>query len=504
MHERGMASALIPWAVSRGSRLMRGDSRPDERRVRRPRIEERRAGLADIIAAVAAAFAVERPRAMRVALEEAVARVLALRCARLSVGQVLATGQAPMVREGGVIEMPISPGLGVLQAVPLGARGLDEWDLQVLRAAADLAALVLEVERAIPRARSLLAGRGGPAGLVGSSPAMCALRERIQRVARREVAVLIEGESGVGKELVARQIHDLSARSKGPFVAVNCAALVESLLEAELFGIEDRTATGVRGRRGKFELADGGTLFLDEIADLSLPAQAKLLRALQEQAIERVGAHVSHRVDVRIVAATNRSLSQLVDEGRFRLDLYYRLNGVEIRVPPLRARRADVAELIEYFLRRSADGDRVTLSPDAYEALLAYDWPGNVRELERVIERAVTLADSTVIGLDDLPTAVAGRPREIFQPSVAAGDSLRRWATRYVRLVLRKSGYNKRQACRVLDISYHTLQAYLREGEADLASTPSDPEALPAGAPAPALPPALPEPGLSTDDESDA
>jgi transcriptional regulator with PAS, ATPase and Fis domain len=479
---------------------MRGDSRPDVRGVRRPRIEERRAGLADIIEAVAAALGAERPRAMRAALEEAVARVLGLRYARLSVGQVLATGQAPMVREGGVIEMPISPGLGVLQAAPVGSRGLDEWDLQILRAAADLAALVLEVERTAPPARSLLGRRAGPAGLVGSSPAMCALRERIQRVARREVAVLIEGESGVGKELVARQIHDSSARSKGPFVAVNCAALVESLLEAELFGIEDRTATGVRGRRGKFELADGGTLFLDEIADLSPHAQAKLLRALQEQAIERVGAHASHRVDVRIVAATNRSLSQLVDDGRFRLDLYYRLNGVEIRVPPLRARRADVAELIEYFLRRSAGGDNVTLSPDAYEALLAYDWPGNVRELERVIERAVTLADSTVIGLDDLPAAVAGRHREIFQPSVAAGDSLRRWATRYVRLVLRKSGYNKRQACRVLDISYHTLQAYLREGDADLASAPAVPDALPAAGPAPPAPPAMPGPGLAADE----
>jgi len=502
MPERGVASALIPSLVTRGSRLTRGDARPEARGVRRPRIEDRRAGLAEILEAVAATLGVERPRAMRVALEEAVARVLALRYARVNVGQMLASGQAPTVREGGVIEMPIAPGLGVLQAVPPGSRGLDEWDLQVLRAAADLAALVLEVERVTPPARPLLSRRARPVGLVGSSPAMCALRERIQRVARREVAVLIEGESGVGKELVARQIHDMSARAKGPFVAVNCAALVESLLEAELFGIEDRTATGVRGRRGKFELADGGTLFLDEIADLSLHAQAKLLRALQEQAIERVGAHVSHRVDVRIVAATNQGLSQLVDEGRFRLDLYYRLNGVEIRVPPLRARRADVAELIEYFLRRSADGEHVTLSPDAYEALLAYDWPGNVRELERVIERAVTLAESPVIGLDDLPAAVAGRHREIFHPSVAAGDSLRRWATRYVRLVLRKSGYNKRQACRVLDISYHTLQAYLREGDADLASPPPAPPARPAVGPAP-VPPPPPGPRLATGEGGD-
>ncbi|MCX6551337.1 MAG: sigma-54 factor interaction domain-containing protein [Acidobacteria bacterium] len=182
--------------------------------------------------------------------------------------------------------------------------------------------------------------RDGAAPLIGRSSAMRDLRSRIERLAASDFTVLIEGESGSGKELVARQIHELSGRRRGPFVAVNCAALVETLVEAELFGIEDRTATGVRGRRGKFEFASGGTLFLDEVADLSPSAQAKLLRAIQECAIERVGGHVSHRVDLRLVVATNRSLRLLVSQGEFRPDLYYRLSGVELKVPPLRTGQA--------------------------------------------------------------------------------------------------------------------------------------------------------------------
>ena len=169
----------------------------------------------------------------------------------------------------------------------------------------------------------------------------------------------MEGESGVGKELVARQIHDLSLRRNGPFVAINCAALVETLLEAELFGIEDRTATGCRGRRGKFERADGGTLFLDEVSDLSLSAQAKLLRAIQDLAVERVGSSHTHRIDTRIVAATNRALYPLVERQLFRSDLYYRLSGVDIRVPALRERRADILELAGV-LSGSSSGDALS------------------------------------------------------------------------------------------------------------------------------------------------
>src|SRR6476659_4812771 len=176
---------------------------------------------------------------------------------------------------------------------------------------------------------------------------MHALRERVERVAMTDFTILIAGESGTGKELVARQLHDLSPRRRGPFVAVNCAAVVETLLKAELFGIEDRTATGVRGRRGKFEHADGGTLFLDEVSDLSLSAQAKLLRAIQDLSVERVGSVGAHKVDIRIVAATNRPLSDLVPRGSFRPDLFYRLSGVDVHVPPLRERREDIPALAE-------------------------------------------------------------------------------------------------------------------------------------------------------------
>src|SRR5260221_711055 len=218
------------------------------------------------------------------------------------------------------------------------------------------------VPRCTPRQRER---RRAMAALVGSTDGMRALRATIARVAATDFTVLLEGESGVGKELVAREIHETSPRNSGPFVAINCAALVETLLEAELFGIEERTATGVRGRRGKFEHAEGGTLFLDEVSDLSLSAQAKLLRAIQDLAVERVGGTGAHRVDIRIVAATNRSLLGLVERQLFRPDLYYRLSGVDIRVPALRDRRADILEIGRYFLERHRTTRALRLSAAA-------------------------------------------------------------------------------------------------------------------------------------------
>ncbi len=432
---------------------------------RRSRAVDRRAGLATVSAEVAAHLAREGPRRLRAVFEEAVARVLGLRHARLSVGQTVATGPAPVLRERCVIEVPVSSGLAVLEVAPQGPRAFDDWEWQLLTGLGHLAAFVLEIERAQTLARSGAPRRFPPPGLVGSSDAMRSLRERIQRVARREVPVLIEGESGVGKELVARQIHEFSPRARGPFVAVNCAALVESLLEAELFGIEDRTATGVKGRRGKFELADGGTLFLDEIADLSSHAQAKLLRALQEHAIERVGGQETHRVDVRLVAATNRSLTTLVEQGRFRMDLFYRLNGVEIQVPPLRDRRDDITELIEFFLGRAGEARALRLAPEAWDALRSHRWPGNVRELQRVVDRAVTLVDDSEITLHHLPASVVGRHQEVLLASIEGRETLRRWGSRYVQLTLERCNHNKRAACRLLGISYHTLQAYVRYAE---------------------------------------
>jgi two-component system, NtrC family, response regulator HydG len=274
--------------------------------------------------------------------------------------------------------------------------------------------------------------------------------------------VLVEGESGTGKELVARQIHSLSRRCQGPFVAINCAALVETLIEAELFGIEERTATGVRGRRGKFEYADNGTLFLDEVSELSLAAQAKLLRAIQDLTVERVGGHSRRRVNTRIVAASNRPLSALVERGLFRADLFYRLGGVDVSVPPLRKRKEDILELAHHFLSQHGGRGRLTMTPAAIDALMTYDWPGNVRELERMIEGAIAICELGEIGLDHLPVSLRGAYSEVLMPSVHESDTMRAWGSRYARLIHERCGRNKREACKVLGISYHTLNNYLK------------------------------------------
>ena len=293
---------------------------------------------------------------------------------------------------------------------------------------------------------------------------MVELRDQIARVATTDFAVLIEGESGSGKEVVARQIHEQSARRAGPFVAVNCAAIVDTLVEAELFGIEDRTATGVRGRAGKFELANEGTVFLDEVADLSAAAQAKLLRVVQELAVERVGSHCTRSLDVRLVVATNQRLTSMVEGRRFRADLFYRLSGVEIRVPPLRERRSDIPLLARHFLRQHDETSERCLAPCALDALAAHDWPGNVRELRRVIEHVLAFSAAKRIRLQDLPATISGDYVRNLQPSLVRDESMRAWGSRYARVVLERCGNNKRQACRILGISYHTLQSYLRYG----------------------------------------
>lgn len=354
----------------------------------------------------------------------------------------------------------------VLEALLDSEVALDAWDNQLFLLAAQLASLVVEIEQRRD-VRPVVAGvvkrsEASVPLLVGSSPAMQTLRVNIERVAAMDFTVLIEGESGTGKELVARQLHAMSRRRHGPFVAVNCAALVDSLLEAELFGIEDRTATGVRGRRGKFEHADAGTLFLDEVSDLTASAQAKLLRAIQELVVERVGGHVSRRIDTRIVVATNRSLRELAAAGRFREDLYYRLSGVELHVPALRARRQDIPELCAHFMSRYRTPRLLSLSAEAAEAMQLYDWPGNVRELERLIEGAVTLASCDRITLRDLPPALRGESAEALRDAAKRQDTMRAWGARYARLVLERCNHNKRKACQVLDISYHTLVSYLQ------------------------------------------
>lgn len=437
-----------------------------------PRRAERRVGFETLLTAVGRTLCRTHGEPnLRGAFEEVLRQMLPVR--RVQLRRALA-GSTRLRPESGpdfvAIEVPGSDQQtrSLLEVTFTPGSAWSEWEVQALRTAAQLGALILEIERnrqQLARTASVGQARSrhdAGAPLVGSSLEMRGLRSTLERLAHTHFTVLIEGESGVGKELVARQIHDLSPRRKGPFVAVNCAAIVETLVEAELFGIEDRTATGVRGRRGKFEHADGGTLFLDEICDLSLSAQAKLLRAIQELAVERVGATGSRRVDVRIVAATNRGLGGLVERRLFRPDLFYRLSGVDVHVPPLRERRDDIVELAGHFLERHRTLRPLQLSAAAAEALVAYDWPGNVRELERLIERAVALAESDVIELDDLPIGVRGAYAEAILPSIGRNDTMRAWGSRYARLVLDRCQGNKREACRRLDISYHTLISYLR------------------------------------------
>lgn len=396
---------------------------------------------------------------------EQLARIRSVRLNEIS-GSLTTTSLQPIrARDYVAYTVPVrEEGRQVMLEAAFDARsGPDDWTCQTIEAAANLAGLLLEAERLATTPAPLTnADRDGAAPLIGSSEVMRHLRERVERVANTHFTVLIEGESGVGKELVARQIHGLGPRRQGPFVAINCAALVETLIEAELFGIEERTATGVRGRRGKFEYADGGTLFLDEISDLSMAAQAKLLRVIQDLTVERVGGGGPRQINTRIVAATNRPLSALVDRGLFRTDLFYRLSGVEIRVPPLRQRKSDVLELTQYFLALHEGRGRLTLTKAAADALVTYDWPGNVRELERMIEGAVATAESRQICVDDLPVSLRGDYADHLRPAYQRGDTMRAWGSRYARFVLEKHGGNKRKAAEALDISYHTLNAYLK------------------------------------------
>jgi DNA-binding NtrC family response regulator len=436
-----------------------------------PRRRDRRAGLGSVLAALSGSLNEQGDISLlRGAFEETVRRAVPVRAVRLRDNNSRWAGRGGSVEALESVALPVAAGAagGVLEASFDPGAPLGEWDFHVLVEAAHVGALVLEIERTrLQLARAgLLPGhrrkRDSAAPLVGSTAVMQALRTRIERLAGTDFTILLEGESGVGKELVARQIHELSRRRNGPFVAINCAALVETLLEAELFGIEERTATGVRGRRGKFEHADGGTLFLDEVSDLSLSAQAKLLRAIQDLSVERVGGHGTRRVDIRIIAATNRRLATMVERQLFRSDLFYRLSGVEIRVPTLRERRADVIELARYFLERHRNARPLRLSASAADALLSHNWPGNVRELERLIEGATAIADSDTIELDDLPPTVRVGYTEAMAQSLARNESMRAWASRYARAVLDRCQGNKRAAARALSISYHTLIAHLK------------------------------------------
>ncbi len=296
-------------------------------------------------------------------------------------------------------------------------------------------------------------------GVIGESPKMREVMEVVSLVARTDATVLIYGESGTGKELLARSIHFQSDRADRPFVVVNCGAIAETLLESELFGHEKGAFTGAHARKlGKFEIADGGTLFLDEIGEMSPTMQVKLLRVLQEKTFERVGGVNPINVDVRIIAATNRNLKEMVQEGTFREDLYYRLNVVPIKLPPLRERREDIPLLCDFLIKKHAEKlhKKVKgITPQALRMLKRYHWPGNVRELDNVIERAVILTKDEMIKAEDI--WIFDAPREVRL------KTLREMEEEYIRKVLEYVEFDKEKAALVLDISQEELEQKLRK-----------------------------------------
>jgi len=310
------------------------------------------------------------------------------------------------------------------------------------------------------RLREELSARVDFAHLVGISDEMQQVFDMVRRVAATEATVLISGESGTGKELIARAIHNGSERREGAFVAVNCAAIPAELLESELFGHLKGAFTGaVKDRKGKFELADGGTLFLDEVGELPVELQPKLLRALQEREIEPVGG-MPLRIDVRVVAATNRDLEAAMGEGTFREDLYYRLAVIPVHLPALRQRRSDIPLLVRHFLQKHGGGVAVTVDAAALAALTAYDWPGNVRELENAVERMLILRRGEVIGEGDLPPKVRGEGKPASGGVLnlpAEGYPLEELEKEAVLEALRRTGWNQTKAAAFLRIPRHIL-----------------------------------------------
>jgi DNA-binding NtrC family response regulator len=314
-------------------------------------------------------------------------------------------------------------------------------------------------------------------GVIGKSPGMRSVFDLVQRVSQATANVLITGESGTGKEMIARAIHENGARAKKPFIAINCTAIPDTLLESELFGHAKGSFTGaIQRKRGLFEEASGGTLFLDEIGDLDVTLQAKLLRVIQEKKVRAVGENVARDVDVRLLAATHKDLKTAMKEGRFREDLFYRLSVIPIVIPPLRERKEDIPLLADYFLKKysAANGAKVTsFTKKAIAKLMGLRWEGNVRELENVIERAIVLSPGPYIDDTDIPSGTEVSAEEFFSGATSDYPTIEQLEKRYIQLILEKTAGRKDKAAQILGMNRRTL--YRKEREYGL---------LPADAPA--------------------
>lgn len=374
------------------------------------------------------------------------------------------------------------PGLPVIMLTAFGSVGaaveaMKHGAYDYLTKPADNDELIAVLGRAHEYARLLRENAALKAGLprgpelIGQSPAIERLRQTIAQVGPSEATVLILGDSGTGKELVAEMLHAASHRASGPLIKVNCAALPGDLLESELFGYVKGAFTGaVTNKPGRFQLAEGGTLFLDEVGELPLALQAKLLRAIQEREIQRLGSDSVLKVDVRIIAATNRDLLADVQAGRFREDLYYRLNVVNLRMPALRERSEDIPLLARHFLERFAARNRKELkgfTPATMDVLVRYPWPGNVRELENALERAVIMAMGDYLTERELPTNIVARVRggraAEAQPSSMAGLALEEVEKAAISQTLKETGWNKSEAAKLLGITRTTLNSKIKK-----------------------------------------
>tara|TARA_B100000959_G_scaffold287499_1_gene373049 strand:- start:184171 stop:185520 length:1350 start_codon:yes stop_codon:yes gene_type:complete len=317
--------------------------------------------------------------------------------------------------------------------------------------------------------------------IIGSSKKMQEVFDLILRSSKVRSNVLITGETGVGKELVAKAIHNNSDRAEGPFIKVNCSALTESLLEAELFGIEKNVATGVDARAGKFERADGGTLFLDEVGDMAIDTQAKVLRAMQEREIERVGSVITRKIDIRILAATNIDLGVAIKEKKFRQDLFFRINVIVIPITSLRERQADIPDLVEHFLKKISDENRIkpkTLSKETMECFMSYVWPGNARELQNAIERSIVMCDEDVIQPSHLPSYMNGQLNEehgditshstISSNGESLEDQVAEFEKGLITSALEKHGWRQNRAADSLSISERSIWYKIKKLGIDL------------------------------------